>query len=181
MAKDGEKFNLSGFVQNSDGTYSKVKTVLQPREIKQIKGKKSHEEVLKEISFVKQYPLKSNEVYLPEDMLVFEWCDKHVSLNQWYSSKHWTHRNKIANEWHDFYKKFLCSPYPIYNEYRVIMEYNSRLDPSNTIPMIKLLEDALQELNIIKDDTMEYCKGITITPNELMKKKSYKISIVKIK
>lgn len=44
MAK-GEKFNLDGFKQNSDGSYSKKKTVPQPREIKTYKhndGTTSH-------------------------------------------------------------------------------------------------------------------------------------------
>lgn len=160
-------FNIKDFVQNPDGSYSKRKTIEQPREKK---GKKAHIEVQKEI-YIAQQPVQEN-------CLTFEWADKHVSLNEWYSSKHWTHRKRIAEEWHKFYKSFLIEPYPNYKQYRINLEYNSRLDPSNTIPMIKLLEDALQELKIIDDDTKDYCKGIIIEPNLSLKKNAYKLKVI---
>ena len=164
-------FNINDFTKNADGSYSKAKTNLQPREKK---GKKPHVEVQNDI-----YNTLNKDS--TEDCLIFEWCDKHVSLNEWYSSKHWSNRNKIKNEWHKFYKSFLIAPYPKFDKYRIELDYNSRLDPSNTIPMIKLLEDALVENGVIINDTKEYCKGLNIVPNLSLKNKSYRIKIIHIK
>ena len=113
---------------------------------------------------------------LPEP-LVFQWADKHISLNDWYSSKHWTQRNNSRNKWHTFFKSFLTKPLPKFKTYKVILEYNSRLDPSNTITMIKLCEDMLQEEGVINNDNKDNCKGIEIIPNLIMKKKSYRLII----
>ena len=58
------------------------------------------------------------------------------------------------------------------------MKYNSRLDVSNTIIMIKYLEDVLvKKLKWFKDDSPKYCKAIIIQPDERMKKKSYMVKI----
>ena len=33
--------------------------------------------------------------------IIFQWKDNHVSLNQWYSGKHWTTRVKLKDKWMD--------------------------------------------------------------------------------
>ena len=44
--------------------------------------------------------------------------------------------------------------------------------------MIKYLEDVIvKKLKWYKDDSIKYCKGISIVPDERMKKKSYMIKI----
>ena len=175
MAK--EQFDLSNFKKNPDGSYSKISKE-QPREVVK-RGKKPHKEVQKEI-FHSHTTINGyvNIMHIETShKLVFKWADKHVSLNEWYSSKHWSHRNKIQKEWHAFFKSYLIAPYPKYNKYKVELMYNSRLDPSNTIPMIKLCEDMLTENGIIPNDTKEFCKGIEIVPNEQMKKFSYQLII----
>src|ERR1700676_1215675 len=35
--------------------------------------------------------------------LVIQWADKQISLNEWYSSKHWSERNRISKQWHKFF------------------------------------------------------------------------------
>lgn len=62
-------------------------------------------------------------------------------------------------------------------KYKIRMIYNSRLDPSNTITMIKLFEDFLKNHGVIKDDSKKYCKEIRIIPDETMKSKSYRIEL----
>lgn len=109
--------------------------------------------------------------------LIFQWVGKHISLNEWYSSKHWSHRNKVAKEWHEFFKKFLITPRPQFARYCITLQYNSKLDPSNTITLVKLLEDCLQKEGIISNDNKDNCKKIEIMPDLTMKPKSYKIIV----
>lgn len=112
--------------------------------------------------------------------LIFRWADKHVSLNDIYSSKHWTSRDKIVKEWHKFFKSYLTLPYPRFNKYKVELMYNSKLDVSNTIMHVKMVEDMLQIVGVIPNDTKEFCRGISLVPNEEMKKFSYKITVTNL-
>ena len=107
------------------------------------------------------------------------WEGKHVSLNVLYSQVHWSKRKKQRDEWHDFfYKNLLSYKKPKKKTYKILMKYNSRLDVSNTIIMIKYLEDVIvKKLKWYKDDSIKYCKGISIVPDERMKKKSYMVKI----
>lgn len=143
-----------------DGTYSKQVVKEQPKY-----KKPTHKELIKEV-----YENKT-------EGLVFEWADKHISLNEWYSSKHWSHRNKVAKEWHNFFKGFLIKPYPKFETYTITLKFNSRLDPSNTITMLKLVEDMMQEEGIIKNDNKDNCNGLHIIPDMTMRKFSYKIIV----
>jgi hypothetical protein len=172
MAK-GQSFDLSKFTKLPDGTYIKTKTVLQPREVAKPK-KISHEVLLKQIAKTGILPAIDQTI---KPCLVFKWEGKDISLNQWYSSKHWTDRNKQQKDWHQFFKSFLTQPYPFFATYTITLHCNSRLDPSNCITMIKLAEDAMQELGIIKNDSAEFCKGVHIIPDINMKRKSYQITI----
>ena len=111
-------------------------------------------------------------------MITIEWKGKHISLNDWYSSKHWTYRQKQKNMWRDFFSKLLLQhKKPSINTYSITLEYNSRLDPSNTITMIKLFEDTLIKMNWIKDDSKKYCDSLTINPNIQLKSGEYKIHL----
>lgn len=165
MAKTAQ-FDLSQFKKNPDGTYTKISSP-QPRDVVKSKGRIAHKQLLQEV-----VPAKS-----PEGSLVFKWEGKDISLNEWYSSKHWTARNKAKMDWHNFFKQFITHPYPFFATYTITLECNSRIDPSNLITLVKLCEDAMQELGIIKNDSAEFCKGVHIIPNENMKRKSYQITI----
>lgn len=99
-----------------------------------------------------------------------------ISLNQWYSSKHWTVRQKQKEKWSGIFKKVLDDNKPeSMQEYNITLKVNSRHDPSNTITMIKIFEDTLKKLGYIVDDSPKYCKSITIEPDETLEKPSFKI------
>ena len=110
------------------------------------------------------------------DEIVFEWHSVDVSLNKFFAGKHWTVRNKIKDQFHILFGKLLIKKYRMIEKYTVSLEYNSRLDPTNTIIMIKIGEDYLRHINILTDDTKKYCKGVSIAPNDLMGKKHYKLT-----
>lgn len=164
-----------GLQLNSDGTYSKVKSVQQPRDVVLLKKRQTPSNGVVESIVNSAF---ETETKLKSDKLVIAWSNKDISLNAWYSSKHWTHRNKQKADWHDFFKQFIHQPYPYFEQYDITLECNSRLDPSNCITMIKLCEDTLQDLGVLKNDTAVFCRGLHIIPVDSMKRRSYKITIV---
>ena len=113
---------------------------------------------------------------------IFSWDGQHISLNDWYSASHWIKRHKQKQKWTLIFLEIMqkFKPFTV-DEYTLQLEYNSRLDPSNTITMIKLFEDFLKNKNVIKDDSKKYCKGIHIMPREDFAKKHYRITLNKIK
>jgi len=112
----------------------------------------------------------------------FEWSGAHISLNDWYSSAHWTTRANQKYKWHRIFSNIIKDQEvePI-EHYKIKLKYNSRLDPTNTITMIKLFEDTMVELGVIKGDSKKYCKGVEIMPVEELKSKQYIIEVEKIK
>lgn len=119
----------------------------------------------------------SGTATVSDDGIVFSWEGAHISLNEWYASKHWTYRNADANAWHAFFKSFLTKPLPVFAAYDITIEYNSNLDPSNCITMIKLYEDMMQKEKIVPNDNKKYCRGIHLIPVLEMGKKAYKIIV----
>ena len=105
-----------------------------------------------------------------------------ISLNSWYSSKHWTVRNKQKDEWFKVFKEVIESNPPgrCLEKYCILLTVNSRHDPSNTITVIKIFEDTLKKLGYIIDDSPKYCKSITIQPDETLPKKSFKLVLAEV-
>ena len=69
-----------------------------------------------------------------------------ISLNQWYSGSHWSNRSKIKNTYKLLVKSQFKKVFKKDKKYNV--EYNfyfktKPLDPSNTIAMVKLIEDII--------------------------------------
>lgn len=105
--------------------------------------------------------------------IVLEWQDVDISLNKWYASRHWHFRNKEKQFWSGIFLKMLPKRLKQVDKYTIHLRYNSRLDPTNTITMIKLAEDTLKKNYYITDDTKKYCKQVIIEPDETMNKKHY--------
>jgi len=105
--------------------------------------------------------------------IILEWRDVDTSLTKWYASKHWSFRNKEKEFWTSLFLKLLPKRLKQVDKYRIHLRYNSRLDPTNTITMIKMCEDCMKKNHYIVDDTKKHCKGIYIIPDETMGKKHY--------
>jgi hypothetical protein len=110
------------------------------------------------------------------DEIVFEWEGIDVSLNKFFAGKHWTIRNKIKDQFHLLFGRLLTKKYKMVDKYEVVLEYNSRLDPTNTIILIKIGEDFLRHINVLTDDTKKFCKKVTIIPVSTMGAKHYKMT-----
>lgn len=111
------------------------------------------------------------------ETIVLEWYDVDISLNKWYANRHWSFRNKEKDFWASLFLKMLPKNRKRINTYSLYLRYNSRLDPTNTIPMIKIAEDTMKKNGYIIDDTKKYCKGVVIQPDETMGKKHYILTI----
>jgi hypothetical protein len=70
-----------------------------------------------------------------------EWEGVDLSLNKWYANRHWSFRNKEKEFWANLFLKLLPKRTKKIDKYIITMYFNSRLDASNTVPMIKILED----------------------------------------
>lgn len=98
-----------------------------------------------------------------------------ISLNQWYSGKHWSKRKKTKDQYiwlvKSQFKQVLKGSYEV--EY--LFEFKTRpLDASNCVAMVKLIEDIIfekDEWNVIQSITIKSRKGntnkVTINANEI--------------
>lgn len=106
-----------------------------------------------------------------------EWEGVDLSLNKWYANRHWSFRNKEKEFWANLFLKLLPKRTKKIDKYVITMYFNSRLDASNTVPMIKILEDTMKKAHYIVDDSKKFCKGIQIYPDESLGKKHYKLTV----
>ena len=87
------------------------------------------------------------------------------SLNAIYAGIHWTKRNKHADEGHQACSGLQIVPFskPVKITFVPIVGKRAKArDCSNYAYAAKIVEDGLVEAKIIKDDTNEYVKAITI-------------------
>jgi len=124
--------------------------------------------------------LQSNQTW------AITWYGDHISLNAWYSAKHWSIRATQRTKWHKWYGEIVKEQQPSLlltkiNQYEIYLTYRSRLDPSNTITMVKLFEDYLQEVGVLEGDDRKHCKGVHLIPDDDWEDdKSYCIKIVQL-
>jgi hypothetical protein len=117
------------------------------------------------------------EFYTVEDVIDIEWHGIDLSLNKWYANRHWSFRNKEKEFWATTFIRLLPKRTRQIDKYMITLKFNSRLDASNTVPMIKILEDTMKKEHYIVDDSRKYCKGIMIYPDDELGKKHYKLTI----
>jgi hypothetical protein len=84
-----------------------------------------------------------------------------ISLNEWYAGNHWTKRKAIKDQYYWIIKsqfKAILSKGSIYQvDYSFIFK-SKPLDASNTIAMVKMIEDI-----IFEDDSYKIIDKITIS------------------
>lgn len=119
---------------------------------------------------VKQEKLNSeplnNDCY---QSLVFDICKK-VSTNKIYESKHWGVRDKLKNEFINYYFNLLNKFTPVIN-YPIKITYDfyfvrNPLDTLNCCYMAKMMEDIMVKLGVIVDDSPKYVKQSVITSSK---------------
>lgn len=89
---------------------------------------------------------------------------KELSLNQIYAGVHWATRKKQKDAICLLTKKAVADKAVKFDAPVCIeMNFCSRLDVSNHAYLFKMIEDALKELKIIKDDTDKYVKKVVMS------------------
>ena len=111
------------------------------------------------------------------DQFIIVWEGVDLSLNKWYANRHWSFRNKEKEFWSNLFLKLLPKGIKKIDKYMITLYFNSRLDASNTVPMIKIFEDTMKKSHYIIDDSKKFCKGICIFPDEELGKKNYKLIV----
>ena len=105
-------------------------------------------------------------------MTTFEMPLKTPSLNDWYSSKHWTKRKALKDLWLtevrvaiSEYKIKKIKKFPIKITTQSHFKSNTKRDVDNLITANKLITDGLKHYNIIPDDHSGFiCEHKVIAP-----------------
>jgi Holliday junction resolvase RusA-like endonuclease len=110
--------------------------------------------------------------------IIFQWKDNHVSLNQWYSGKHWTTRVKLKDKWMAFYEG-LFNQYDkfCFDTFQIKVSHNTRLDIDNMIPTCKLCADFMKENGWCIEDDKRYFKKLIIEVDDELPKNGIKVVI----
>jgi hypothetical protein len=88
-----------------------------------------------------------------------------ISLNEWYAGNHWTKRKAIKDQYHWIIKSQFKGVLSRDNVYEVDYAFyfkNNALDASNTIAMVKMIEDIIFEYDgwkVITKITISSRKG----------------------
>ena len=87
-----------------------------------------------------------------------------VSLNVWYSSKHWSFRKKLKDNYTLLVKSQFKEVLPASNSYDTEYHFTFKsrpLDASNCVAMVKMIEDI-----IFESDGYKVIKSILITSSK---------------
>jgi hypothetical protein len=87
-----------------------------------------------------------------------------ISLNQWYAGSFWANRKKIKDDYYWLIKSQCKKVFPKDRKYDVEYEFGFKsrpLDTSNTIAMVKMIEDV-----IFESDSYKIVKNITMSSNK---------------
>ena len=87
-----------------------------------------------------------------------------VSLNVWYSSKHWSFRKKLKDNYTLIVKSQFKDVLPASESYDTEYHFTFKsrpLDASNCVAMVKLIEDI-----VFENDGYKIIKSILVTSNK---------------
>lgn len=112
---------------------------------------------------------------------VIRYDGKLPSLNDIYSGKHWSYRSSKKTKFRDTFSILLLEASVKWmDEFRIDLEYNSRLDADNAIMAIKFMCDSLKG-KYVKEDDPRFFKGFSININKKLKFNTYKFTITKLR
>jgi len=106
------------------------------------------------------------------------YCGKGVSLNQYYTAKHWTTRAKLKNTYKDIFVDLLSkSDIAPMTKFVIVLFFNSRHDTNNVIGLEKIFSDTLKEQGYIVDDNKKFYRGLMIFPDEDLKMNTFEFNV----
>jgi Holliday junction resolvase RusA-like endonuclease len=110
--------------------------------------------------------------------IVLQWENRHISLNDWYSGKHWTYRKKQKDEWMKFmYAQFSPHPKIEFNKFQIEIYHNTRCDCDNLVTISKLTADFMKKNGYCVDDSKKFYKKLSIEVDTVLPKNGIKVII----
>lgn len=118
-----------------------------------------------------------------------------VSTNSFYSgsnaAKGWGARMNLKAKYNKIFTTLLNeSSIPWMDEYMVVLFYNSKQDPDNTVSTTKFFLDALKEERVgstpvrkgwVYDDSPKYCKGVMSIPDKTLPHNTFEFNLLQLK
>lgn len=103
------------------------------------------------------------------------------SLNQFYSSKHWTFRKKLKDELNAEIMAQLEQYDPVtYEGLEVYLRCNYRMDLDNCIMAVKFVVDAFNKWGGLEDDSPKYFQKIRMEVDKSLEKTSCLVELREI-
>ena len=107
--------------------------------------------------------------------------NKIPSLNQFYSSKHWTFRKKLKDELNAEIMAQLEQYDPVtYEGLEVYLRCNYRMDLDNCIMAVKFVVDAFNKWGGLEDDSPKYFQKIRMEVDKSLEKTSCLVELREI-
>jgi Holliday junction resolvase RusA-like endonuclease len=107
--------------------------------------------------------------------------NKIPSLNQFYSSKHWTFRKKLKDELNAEILAQLEQYDPVtYEGLEVYLRCNYRMDLDNCIMAVKFVVDAFNKWGGLEDDSPKYFQKIRMEVDKSLEKTSCLVELREI-
>lgn len=104
-----------------------------------------------------------------------------VSVNDYYSSKHWHVRSKIKEKYKDI---FLSLFYPVFGKdkiktYCIVVFFNNGYDVDNVVGIEKIFVDTLRYYGTTENDTKTYFKSLIIAADKTLPKNTFQFLVCK--
>jgi len=111
---------------------------------------------------------------------VAEYQGKVTSLNDT-NGQSWRKRADATNKFHGIFKILMLeAKFKPLKKFRLDVRYNSRHDCDNIVFVAKVFVDTMKG-DYIKNDTKEFYRGISITPDEKLKYNTFIFKISELK
>lgn len=112
-------------------------------------------------------------------VISFKYSGDGLSLNKFYSQGHWRTRQNIKNEYKEIFDKIIESAIGkiFFENFYIVIFYNSRHDCDNVIGMEKIFTDCLKGKIIPGDSRVNY-KGVMIFFDPTLPKNTFEFVLV---
>lgn len=107
---------------------------------------------------------------------------KGVSINDYYSSSHWTTRKHIKTKYGKIFKLLIKEAFKDekINQYIIIVFYNNNYDVDNVTGIEKIFVDELRACQVTLNDTKKYFKAMIISEDSSLEKNTFQFLVCKI-
>lgn len=106
-------------------------------------------------------------------------------------SKHWRKKASLVKKYKIIFRHLiLAAKLPWFEEFALVVYFNSRHDTDNISSTAKIFVDCLRQRELkgkiiqkgyVKDDSKKYYKMLAILPDDSLKKHEFKFKLIKIK